>query len=657
MVFGLIHALFIRLLQHLLTISFTYICSHIMARKSFNSNGNLSQEPAKAKINKETIAEALSLFAYIKPFRTKFILSLLFIALSALSTMIFPFLLGKMIDAASPGAAIESATPSLATNNFGLNLKSVQWSLNTILLLIFLQLSAQTVFSFMRIYLLTEVGEKSLANIRIDLYARLLSMPMSFYSNNRVGDLSNRISSDLSQIQDAISFTLAEFLRGIFTLIIGLSFIFWISSELALVMLSVVPLIAIVAVVFGVRIRNMSRKAQDQLAESGTIVQETFSGISIVKSFTSEPHELNRYRKSIFSVVETAISNARYRGAFVSFMIFSVFGAISFVMWYGAGMISSGALSTGDLTMFVIFSAFVGGTFAGFADMFSQLQKTLGATQRVRELLREPIESVELKDQQIPIKHTISGNLKFEDVSFYYPSRKDVMVLHNLSLEVKSGEQIALVGPSGAGKSTIASLLLKFYEPTQGNIIFDQVNSRDIELTELRRQIAFVPQDVILFGGTILENISYGNPLATQEQIVDAAKQANAHEFISRFPEAYQTIVGERGLKLSGGQRQRIAIARAILKNPAVLLLDEATSSLDSESEQLVQDALDNLMKNRTSIVIAHRLSTVRNADKIIVIDQGAVKEVGTHEALMQKDKGIYRKLVDLQLEWSTLEK
>jgi ABC-type multidrug transport system fused ATPase/permease subunit len=628
-----------------------------MARRSFNSNGNLEKEPEKAKINKETLAEALSLFAYIKPFRAKFILSLVFIALSAFSTMIFPFLLGKMIDAAAPGANIQMPQSNINTEAIGFNLKTVQWSLNTILLLLFLQLLVQTVFSFMRIFLLTEVGEKSLANMRTDLYAKLLSMPMSFYSENRVGELSNRISSDLSQIQDAISFTLAEFLRGIFTLIIGLSFIFWISTELALVMLAVVPVIAVVAVVFGVRIRKMSRKAQDQLAESGTIVQETFLGISIVKAFTSEPYELGRYKKSIFSVVETAIRNARYRGAFVSFMIFSVFGAISFVMWYGAGMISKGQLTAGDLTMFVIFSAFVGGTFAGFAEMFSQLQKTLGATQRVRELLRETTEPVEINTLQSPIKHVISGNVRFEEVSFSYPSRKDLLVLQNLSLTVKSGEQIALVGPSGAGKSTIASLLLKFYEPSSGKIIFDATDSEEIGLTELRKQIAFVPQDVILFGGTIQENIAYGNPLATQEEIIEAAKKANAQDFISKFPEAYQTVVGERGVKLSGGQRQRIAIARAILKNPAILLLDEATSSLDSESEQLVQEALDNLMKGRTSIVIAHRLSTVRNANKIIVIDHGTVKEMGTHEELMHKEKGIYRKLVDLQLDWSSLEK
>jgi ABC-type multidrug transport system fused ATPase/permease subunit len=539
----------------------------------------------------------------------------------------------------------------------GFDLKTVKWSLNTILLLLFLQLSVQTIFSFMRIYLLTEVGEKSLANMRTDLYGRLLSMPMSFYSEQRVGELSNRISADLSQIQDAISFTLAEFLRGIFTLIIGLSFIFWISTELALVMLSVVPLIAVVAVFFGMRIRKMSRKAQDQLAESGTIVQETFQGISIVKAFTSESHEMSRYSRSINSVVETAITNARYRGAFVSFMIFSVFGAIAFVMWYGAGMISNGELSAGDLTMFVIFSAFVGGTFAGFADMFSQLQKTLGATQRVRELMRQSGEPVDLIESREPIKHLLVGHVKFVDVSFSYPSRQDIQVLKNINLTVNKGELVALVGPSGAGKSTIASLLLKFYEPSTGEVYFDDLDSKNLGITELRKQIAFVPQDVILFGGTIKENIAYGKPNTTDDEIIQAAIKANAHDFVVKFPEAYETVVGERGIKLSGGQRQRIAIARAILKNPAILILDEATSSLDSESELLVQDALENLMKNRTSFVIAHRLSTVRNADKIIVIDHGTVQEMGTHELLMSKENGIYRKLVDLQLEWSSIEK
>lgn len=625
-----------------------------MAKRSFNSNGNLKKEPEKVKITKETLKEALILFKYLKPYKSKFILSLIFIALSAFSTMIFPFLLGKMIDAALPGSAIKLPQAGMASSSgFGLNLNTAAWSLNFILFLLFVQLLFQTIFSFMRIYLLTEVGEKSLADMRKDLYGKLISQPMSFFSEQRVGDLSNRMSSDLSQIQDAISFTLAEFLRGVFTLLIGLSFIFFISTELALVMLSVVPLIAVVAVVFGMRIRKMARVAQDQLAESGTIVQETFQGISIVKAFTSEWFEKKRYTESVYSVVKTAVTNARYRGAFVSFMIFSVFGAIAFVIWWGAGMIKNGELSTGDLTMFVIFSAFVGGTFAGFADMFSNLQKTLGATQRVRELLRMEGEKVEL-DLQKQIDLKLTGKVAFKNVAFNYPSRADVTVLSNINFLVEPGKQIALVGPSGAGKSTIASLLLNFYQPNTGSILIDDKEQTTYELTQLRQQMALVPQDVILFGGSIKENIAYGKPNATLDEIIEAAKKANAHNFISNFPEAYETIVGERGVKLSGGQRQRVAIARAILKNPAILILDEATSSLDSESEMLVQEALEYLMQGRTSFVIAHRLSTVKNADKILVIDKGIILEEGTHNQLLAQPNGLYKKLVEMQFEWAS---
>ena len=623
-------------------------------RRSLNSSGKQGEESRKVKISKESLRQALILFSYLKPYKGKFILSLVFIALSAFTTSLFPLFLGKMIDAASPGASITGMQSTSIGSQFGFNLKDIRWSLNTTLMLIFIQLGVQTIFSYMRVYLLTEVGEKSLADMRRDVYSKLLSMPMSFFTEKRVGELSNRISSDLSQIQDAISFTLAEFLRGIFTLIIGLAFIVWISAKLALVMLAVVPIIAILAVVFGMRIRKMARKAQDQLAESGTIVQETFQAVAVVKAFTNEFYEIGRYIKSIYAVVDTAISNARYRGAFISFMIFTVFGAIAFVMWYGANMIQSGQLTIGSLTMFVIFSMFVGGTFAGFADMFSQLQKTLGATESIREILRSNGEQVSLQQTIIEPTYRLKGNVRFDHVAFSYPRRKDVTVLKNISLTATNGEQIAVVGPSGAGKSTITSLLLRFYEPDSGAIFFDEHHAPSIPLSQLRMQMAYVPQDVILFGGTIKENIAYGKPGATEQEIIDASIKANAHEFIARFPEQYHTIVGERGIKLSGGQRQRIAIARAILKDPAILILDEATSSLDSESEQLVQEALENLMHGRTSFVIAHRLSTIRNAEKIVVIDKGTVLEMGTHLQLMSQN-GLYRKLNDMQFDFETI--
>jgi ABC-type multidrug transport system fused ATPase/permease subunit len=620
-------------------------------RNSYSSNGKTEEETPKVPMNKENLKQALVLFTYLKPYRTKFIFGLVFIALSAFTTSLFPLFLGKMIDAAAPGTEMPGMGGMADSTIGGFSLKSIQWSLNTTLMLIFIQLALQTIFSFMRVYLLTEAGEKSLADMRRDVYAKLICMPMSFFSEKRVGELSNRISSDLSQIQDAISFTLAEFLRGIFTLTIGLIFIFWISAKLAFIMLAVVPVIAILAVLFGKRIRKMAKRAQDQLAESGTIVQETFQGITVVKSFTSEFHETGRYVKSIYAVVQTAISNARYRGAFISFMIFSVFGAIAFVMWVGANMIQTGEITIGALTMFVIFSVFVGGTFAGFADIFSQLQKTLGATQSVREILRGESEPVSLTPIAISPEHKLTGQVRFQQVFFSYPGRPDVPVLKGINLDANSGEQIAIVGPSGSGKSTTAALLLQFYQPDSGLLLFDEKPASEYPLSQLRAQIGYVPQDVILFGGTIRENIAYGKPGTTDEEVKAAANKANAHVFISAFPEGYETIVGERGMKLSGGQRQRIAIARAILKDPAILILDEATSSLDSESEQLVQEALDYLMQGRTSFVIAHRLSTIRNADKIVVIDHGNIAESGTHTQLMQGN-GLYKRLNEMQFEF-----
>lgn len=444
---------------------------------------------------------------------------------------------------------------------------------------------------------------------------------------------------------------LAELLRGVLTLLIGIGLIFYISPRLTLLMLSVIPVIIVVAIVFSKQIRKMSKNTQDQLADSGTIVQETFQGISNVKAFSNEWYEINRYTKSINEVVKLAIKNGKLRGIFVSFMLSSVFGAIVLVVWYGAGMMQQGILSFGDLTAFVVYTAFVGGTMAGFAELFSQLQKTLGATQRVREILKENTENVEVSKFELQTNFKLKGEVEFDHIAFSYPTRQEIQVLKDISLKVKPGQQVAIVGPSGAGKSTIVSLLLRFYDPERGRLLFDGQDAKDVPLSQLRKQMAFVPQDVLLFGGTIFENIAYGNPDATQAEVEMAAKRANAHNFISSFPEGYNTIVGERGVKLSGGQRQRIAIARAILKDPVILILDEATSSLDSESEALVQDALNNLMKGRTSFVVAHRLSTIRNADKIIVLENGIIKESGTHRELVNIEGGLYKSLSTLQFE------
>ncbi|MEN9345610.1 MAG: hypothetical protein RLZZ60_1079 [Bacteroidota bacterium] len=600
----------------------------------------------KAKLNRQSIAELKFVFSYLKPYRKYFYGGLLFISLSAFSTMAFPFLMGKMIGAVSQS---QVELPSMGQGWLSrFSLSDAHWPLDLTLILIFAQLTLQTLFSFMRVYLLSRAGTNASADLRKSLYAKLIALPMGFFSTQRVGDLSSRIGSDTGQIQDTVSFILAEFLRGFLTLIIGLSLIFFISTKLALIMLSIVPIIAVSAVIFGSKIRKMSRKETDMLAGGGTVVQETLQGITVVKSFTGEAIERKRYATQIDQLIQFAVKAGSYRGFFVSFIIFTVFGAIGFVVWYGAHMIQAGELRVDELIQFVIYSGFVGGTLGGFADMFGQMQKTIGATQRVRELMQTPSEPIDDNADATPL--SLNGEVHFDGVGFAYPSRPEIEVLKGLSFTAKKGEHIALVGSSGGGKSTIAALIQRFYAPHTGHIYIDGKDINDYGLTPLRQQIAYVPQEVILFGGTIYENILYGKPNATFEEVKAAAIKANAWDFIASFPEQFDTIVGERGIQLSGGQKQRIAIARAVIKDPAILLLDEATSALDSESEQLVQAALEDLMKNRTSIVIAHRLSTIRNADQILVLDKGQIIEQGKHHELMQLEHGIYKTLSGLQV-------
>lgn len=582
----------------------------------------------QVKLSKENWKEAIGIFRFIKPYRGYFIMGLMMILFSSLTTLSFPFFLKKLIDSAQ---AIKDGKAAISPNTIAL------WMFGALIL--------QMIFSYGRVYFFAYAGEHALADIRKEVYNRMVQLPMDFFAQRRVGELSSRISADLSQIQDAITVLLAEILRGALTLIVGIVLILYISQKLTLVMLSVIPVIIIIAVVFGRRIRKLSRAAQDQLADSNTIVQETLQGIANVKAFSNEWFEISRYSTSLNKVVELAVKNGINRGAFVSFLLFSLFGSIIFVVWFGLKM-----LDVSNLTAFVLYTSFVGGSMAGFADVYGQLQKTLGATQRVRELMREDIEIVNINREPLLPEFRLTGRVSFEHVRFAYPSRPEVTVLKDVSLESSPGQQIALVGPSGAGKSTIVSLLLGFYKADGGRILFDGKDASTIPLSQLRQQMAIVPQDVMLFGGTIRENIAYGRPDASDAEIEAAAAKANAHDFIRQFPEGYQTIVGERGIKLSGGQRQRIAIARAILKDPVILILDEATSSLDSASEALVQDALEKLMQNRTSFVIAHRLSTVRNADCIYVLDKGIVSEQGTHEKLIQVTDGLYKSLSKLQL-------
>ena len=507
--------------------------------------------------------------------------------------------------------------------------------------------TAQAIFSFFRVVLFVNVTENMLSAIRQDTYNTLIKMPMQFFSSRRVSELNSRVAADISQIQDTFTTGIAEFLRQMIIVIGGITALFFTSVKLSLLMLATIPVFALVAVFFGKFIKKLSKEAQDKVADSNTIVGESLTGIANVKAFTNEAFEMLRYKFAVNDIKKIAIKGGLARGAFSSFIIFCIFGAIVLLVWYAVKLQNVGELSQSELITFILYTIFVGASIGGLPIQYAQIQKAIGATERVFDIIDEDPEVI--KEDKNP--KTIHGKLSFNKLKFAYPSRPELTVLKNLSFEAKEGETVAIVGPSGAGKSTIASLILRFYEPQDGQILIDDTPAKEFSLHDLRRQMAIVPQDIILLGGTIKENIAYGKPDASDEEILEAARKANAHDFIMSFPEQYETIVGERGVQLSGGQRQRVAIARAVLKNPKILILDEATSSLDSESEQLVQEALEKLMKGRTSFVIAHRLSTIKNADQILVLEDGEIVEKGTHSDLLEDESGLYHKLIQLQME------
>jgi ABC-type multidrug transport system fused ATPase/permease subunit len=581
----------------------------------------------KSKITASSLQKATVIFRFAGKHQWKFYVGLLFLVFTGGTALAFPKLMGMLIDCVKN------------KDNDQANLIA-----GGLLVILFLQ----SIFSFFRLSLFVNFTENTLANLRLALYSNLVKLPMSFFSQKRVGELNSRISSDITQIQDTLTSTIAEFLRQFILIVGGVLLLANESIKLTLLMLSVVPLVAIAAVVFGRFIRKYSKNVQDKVAESQVIVEETMQGISIVKAFANEWYEIARYNLKIKEVVSIAIKGGKYRGYFASFIIFCLFGAIVAVVWYGVQLSISGEMSVGQLISFVLYSTFVGASFGGIAELYAQIQKAIGATERVFELLDETPEKINSNKEKVEIQK-IKGTVEFKNVAFSYPSRKEIKVLKNVNFSANFGQKIAIVGPSGTGKSTIASLLLRFYNIDNGEILIDGKSIYDYDLENLRGNMSIVPQDVILFGGTIKENIAYGKPNATDQEILVAAKQANAYQFIESFPEKFETIVGERGIKLSGGQRQRIAIARALLKNPSILILDEATSALDSESEKLVQEALEILMEGRTSIIIAHRLSTIRSADQILVLDNGIIAEHGTHQDLIVLENGIYKNLSNLQ--------
>lgn len=590
----------------------------------------MTQEKKK-RIDWQELKEVAYIFRFIRPYRWAFILGLILIVISSSLVMIFP------------GAAGEMANTAIGKPKFDLSVK--QYGILFLVILIL-----QGIISYWRTILFAIVSEKGMADVRKALYDRMITMDMSFFEENRVGELTSRITTDVEQLQSAFSISLAEFIRQLVVLVLGVAILSWLTPKLSLIMLATFPLIVILAMVFGRYIRKMSKTRQEALARTNTIVEESFSTFTVVKAFANELFESMRYRRSIDEVVAISLKYARIRGIFFIFIITVLFGGIFFVLWQGAILVEKGEMEVGDLFSFIIYTVFLGGAIASIGNLYTVLAGAVGATERVRDILNKAPE-MELGRTVQDTGLRLKGNIQMDHVTFRYESRPGQAVLADVNLQILPGEQVALVGQSGSGKTTLTKLLMQFYPATEGRILVDGKNIGEYDLTSYRKNLAIVPQEVLLFGGTIRENILYGDPEADEKRLLEAARQSHSWEFIKDLPDGLDTLIGERGIKLSGGQRQRIAIARAILKDPAILILDEATSSLDAESEKLVQMALDELMKGRTSIVIAHRLATIRNVDRIYVMERGKIIEQGTHEELIRKDNGAYSALAKLQFD------
>ncbi len=604
------------------------------ARSERMKKQNDLQDMPKAKLNAENFKKGARLFDYLGKQKWTFAIGLIFLVLSAGVGLLFPMMSGKMfgmLGASNKTQMIE-------------NLKKLD-NIGFTLLLI---LVVQGFFSFGRVFMFTRVTESLLESLRNKAFERLIKKPMSFFSKNQSGELSSRLATDLNVISEAFTMNIAEVIRqsivGIGGLIIIMTSTNFAVSKWFLI---IIPPLSVLAILFARKIRNYSKQFQDKIADANVIVSESITGITNVKSFTNEAYEINRYEKQTSDIKRFGLLYGTFRGAFFAFVITCIFGAIFFMLYKMLQLNAQGIISGEEFGKFMMLALFVSGSLGGLPEQIASIQRALGATDRVFEIIDEDVENV-LAQNQIAIQP--HGKIELQKINFSYPSRENFEVLKDISFTANAGETVALVGSSGSGKSTIANLILRFYNPIKGQILFDGQNIDEIDLTLLRQQIAYVPQEVILFAGTIAENIAYGKVGATQQEIEEAAKKANAFDFINTFPEKWNTLVGERGIQLSGGQRQRIAIARAVLKNPAILILDEATSSLDSESEGLVQDALDKLMQGRTSIVIAHRLSTIKEANKIVVLHQGVIVEEGTHQELLEIENGFYVKLSKMQM-------
>jgi ATP-binding cassette subfamily B protein len=570
------------------------------------------------------------LYSLAWPERWSLGLASLFLLASSIGNLAFPQAAGTLLDEALVN--VKQGVVDLAQVD----------RMALALVVIFL---VTAVTSALRFMLFSRAGERIVNRLRGDLYESLVTQEIGFFDTQKTGELSSRLSSDASVLQTTVTANVSMVLRNLTVALGALGMLLYTSSKLTLMMLAVVPPVALSAVFFGRKVRKLSKAAQDALAKASDVAVESLGGIRTVRSFAAEKKEIGRYRDAIHATLELAFKRINLAAAFFGVASFAAFGAGAFVFWYGARMVASGELSPGGLISFLFYTMQMAAGLAALAELWTDLQRAAGAAERVFELLhRKP----EIPPTGGKVLEHVKGDVRFERVSFAYPSRRDVRVLKDFSLELSPGEVVAVVGPSGAGKSTIASLLYRLYDPLEGRLTLDGVPYPELDAEWLRRQVGVVAQEPLLFSTSIADNIRYGRPEASDEEVVAAAKLANADSFISAFPDKYQTLVGERGIQLSGGQKQRVAIARAILKDPRILILDEATSALDAESEYLVREALERLMKGRSTLVIAHRLSTVKDANRVLVMDAGAVAQAGTHAELVEAD-GLYRRLIERQ--------
>ena len=583
----------------------------------------------RQRLGREQLSQVRRLFVFARPYRGRIIAATVAVAFASGLGLVFPRIMGDLVDSAL-GEVSGADTAEL--DRFAI-----------ILVFVFL---AQAGFNFLRSYWLAIAGEGVVADLRRAVFDRVVRLSVPFFDERKTGEITSRLTADAAVVQTTVSTAVAQALAQGITLIGSVILLFLLSFRLSLTVLTFVPVIMIAAAVFGRRLRRVSTDFQDKLASANSLAEEAISSIRVVKWFTAEEETARLYDHDIRASYEVAVRRARLRSIFVPTVTFVMFSTLALVLWQGGRQVIEGNLTAGDLVTFLLYTLTVAGAIGTFTGLYAQLQEALGASKRIFELLEEPPEVAKTESVQNPDP---LGTVSFRDVEFAYAERTG-NVLSGITLDVRPGEVVALVGPSGAGKTTMVQLIPRFYDVTRGQILVDGIDVKDQDIKQLRARMAAVPQEVELFSGTIAENLRVARTDATDNDLAEACTAANAHDFIADFPEGYETIVGERGVKLSGGQRQRVAIARALLADPSLLILDEATSSLDTESEALVQSALEVLMEGRTTVVIAHRLSTVRKADRLVVLAEGHIVEEGTHEELLEEG-GLYAGLYGRQLE------